>query len=92
MQMDCCHMQIMEGDLTLTLRTYAPFSAHVQVAGVPARHEPDSGEVCDSCLFDVLDEIGYGGWVGCESRPAGSTAGGLGWFRGRSAGRSSRGR
>ena len=85
MQMDCYHMQIMEGDLAVKLRKYAAECGHVQVAGVPQRHEPDTGEVSYSYVFDVLDEIGYAGWVGCEYRPAGSTRDGLGWFRNRSA-------
>jgi hydroxypyruvate isomerase len=90
MQMDLYHMQIMEGDLAMKLRKYAPFCGHVQVAGVPERHEPDTGEVCNAYLFDVLDEIGYNGWVGCEYKPAGKTIDGLGWFRGRTAGRTPR--
>lgn len=85
MQMDCYHMQIMEGDLAVKLRKYAAHCAHVQVAGVPQRNEPDTGEVCYSYVFDLLDEIGYSGWVGCEYRPAGNTVDGLGWFQGRSA-------
>jgi len=85
MQMDCYHMQIMEGDLAMKLRKYAAHCAHVQVAGVPQRHEPDTGEVCYSYVFDLLDEIGYSGWVGCEYRPAGKTIDGLGWFQGHSA-------
>ncbi len=85
MQMDFYHMQIMEGDLETTLRKYAAHCAHVQVAGVPKRHEPDTGEVNYSYLFDVLDEIGYAGWVGCEYRPAGKTVDGLGWFHSRAA-------
>jgi len=80
MQMDCYHMQVMEGDLAVKLRKYAPFCGHVQVAGVPDRHEPDTGEVCYSYIFDLLDKIGYGGWVGCEYRPAGKTVDGLGWL------------
>jgi 2-dehydrotetronate isomerase len=88
MQMDTYHMQIMEGDLAVKLRKYAPFCGHVQVAGVPERHEPDTGEVCSAYLFAVLDEIGYTGWVGCEYKPAGKTADGLGWFRRQLAGRS----
>jgi len=86
MQMDCYHMQIMEGDLAMKLRKYAAWCAHVQVAGVPERHEPDTGELRYTYLFDLLDEIGYSGWVGCEYRPAGKTVDGLGWFRGHSAG------
>ena len=30
-------------------------------------------------LEDMLDELGYGGWVGCEYRPAGDTVAGLKW-------------
>lgn len=80
MQMDCYHMQVMEGDIALKLRKYAPHCGHVQVAGAPQRHEPDTGEVRYSYLFEVLDEIGYKGWIGCEYRPAGKTTDGLGWF------------
>ena len=64
LQMDCYHMQIMEGDLAMKLRKYAPQCGHIQAAGVPKRNEPDTGEVNYSYLFDVLDEIGYNGWVG----------------------------
>ena len=31
--------------------------------------------------FELLDELGYDGWVGCEYRPARSTGEGLGWAR-----------
>jgi hydroxypyruvate isomerase len=81
LQMDCYHMQIMEGDIATTLRKYASSCGHVQIAGVPARNEPNTGEVNYLYLFDLLDEIGYQGWVGCEYRPAGNTIDGLEWFR-----------
>lgn len=81
MQMDLYHMQVMEGDLETKLRKYAPHCGHVQVAGVPQRHEPDTGEVRYTHLFKVLDELGYGGWVGCEYRPAGKTVDGLTWLQ-----------
>jgi hydroxypyruvate isomerase len=80
MQMDCYHMQIMEGDLAVKLRKYAAQCGHIQVAGVPERHEPDTGEIRYSYIYDLLDEIGYDGWIGCEYRPAGKTVDGLGWF------------
>ena len=85
MQMDCYHMQIMEGDLAVKLRKYKADCGHVQIAGAPERHEPDTGEVRYSYILDLLDEIGYDGWVGCEYRPAGKTVDGLGWFRQRTA-------
>ena len=58
---------------------------HCRVAGVPNRSEPDRGEVSYPCLFALLDEPGYGGWVGCEYKPArglapGATSSGLGWL------------
>lgn len=80
MQVDLYHTQIMEGDLESKLRRYISPLGHVQIAGVPQRHEPDTGEVNYFHLFDVLDEIGYQGWVGCEYRPAGRTVDGLRWL------------
>jgi len=53
----------------------------VQIAGVPDRHEPDTGEVRYDYLFDQLDALGYEGWIGCEYIPAGATSAGLGWLR-----------
>jgi hydroxypyruvate isomerase len=81
LQFDLYHAQIMEGDLTRRLEALMPRIAHIQIAGVPDRHEPDTGEVDYPHLFGVLDRLGYDGFVGCEYRPAGRTGDGLGWFR-----------
>ncbi len=81
MQIDLYHAQIMEGDLEMKLRKYAPLCGHIQVASVPKRNEPDIGEVNYAHLFRVIDEIGYDGWIGCEYKPAGKTTDGLGWWR-----------
>ena len=82
-QMDLYHCQIVEGDLEARLRHYLPGGrvGHLQIAGVPARHEPDGGEVNYPHLFRVIDELGWDGWVGCEYRPAAGTSAGLGWLR-----------
>jgi hydroxypyruvate isomerase len=53
---------------------------HIQIAGCPERHEPDTGEIRYEYLYRLLDEIGSQGWLGCEYRPAGKTTDGLGWF------------
>ena len=82
LQMDVYHMQITEGDLEVKLRQYAGICGHVQVAGVPGRHEPSTGEVNYAHVFGVLREIGYDGWVGCEYQPAGETVAGVGGVRG----------
>ena len=81
LQLDLYHCQIMEGDLATHLRDYADIVGHIQIAGVPARHEPNVGEINYPYLFDVLDDIGYQGWVGCEYRPRGGTVEGLGWLK-----------
>lgn len=82
LQLDLYHCQIMQGDLTERIRSLAPVTRHVQVASVPKRHEPDTGELNFTHLMQVLDESGYNGWVGCEYRPKGPTLDGLGWFEG----------
>ena len=86
-QMDLYHCQIVEGDVAMKLRQYLPTGnvSHIQIAGVPQRHEPDVGELNYPYLFSVIDELGYAGWIGCEYRPqagtqAGGTSAGLGWL------------
>ena len=79
-QMDLYHAQVVEGDLTTKIRRWLPHIGHFQVAGVPARNEPNIGEVNYDYLFKLLDELRYDGWIGCEYRPAQTTAAGLGWL------------
>ena len=81
LQLDLYHVQIMEGDLAQRIRALAGHYPHVQIAGNPGRHEPDVGEINYPYLFDLFDEIGYSGWIGCEYRPRGETRAGLGWAR-----------
>ena len=80
-QMDWYHCQIMEGDLCRRLEKHIDGVGHVQIAGVPDRHEPDEGEVNHPFLFDRLDALGFQGFVGCEYRPRAGTSDGLGWLR-----------
>lgn len=89
-QFDLYHCQIVEGDLAMKLRQYLTGDGssrvgHLQIAGVPDRHEPDGGEVNFPYLLDLIDTLGYTGFVGCEYRPkvsaAGGTTAGLGWLR-----------
>ncbi|WP_458526991.1 2-oxo-tetronate isomerase [Onishia taeanensis] len=80
-QFDLYHCQIVEGDLMRNLEAQFPHIGHVQLAGVPERHEPDRGEVNYPAVLARLDALGYQGWVGCEYRPADDTRAGLGWGR-----------
>jgi hydroxypyruvate isomerase len=82
-QLDLYHCQITEGDLTMRLRADLPTGrvGHLQIAGVPDRHEPDRGELAIDYLLVVIDGLGFDGWVGCEYRPAAGTTEGLGWMK-----------
>lgn len=82
-QMDLYHCQIVEGDVAMKLRQYLPTGrvGHLQIAGVPERHEPDVGELHHPYLFALIDELGWPGHVGCEYRPKAGTSAGLGWFQ-----------
>jgi hydroxypyruvate isomerase len=81
LQFDIYHRQIMHGDVLAALERMMPLIGHVQIASVPKRHEPGTGELDDFRIFSALDALGYRGYVGCEYRPAGDTLAGLGWMK-----------
>jgi hydroxypyruvate isomerase len=79
LQFDVYHCQTTEGDVTKRMETHLPLIAHMQIADVPARNEPGTGEIGWEFVFRRMDELGYAGWVGCEYRPAAGTEAGLAW-------------
>ena len=81
LQYDIYHMQIMEGNLTKTIRDNLLRILHLQIADNPGRHEPGTGEINFTNLFRFIDEAGYDGWIGCEYVPAGKTEDGLQWVK-----------
>jgi hydroxypyruvate isomerase len=81
LQYDIYHMQIMEGDPAKTIQENISRIGHIQLADVPGRHEPGTGEIDFPNLFKSIDETGYTGWIGCEYKPAGVTEDGLGWVK-----------
>ena len=96
-QMDLYHCQIMEGDVLQPLQQYLPTGkvAHIQIANTPDRHEPkinnvQNGEINYAAAFDLIDSMGYTGWIGCEYKPrlqgeltgeSSATSMGLDWFK-----------
>ncbi len=80
LQYDIYHRQIIHGDVLKSLETLMPIIGHIQTASVPGRNEPGTGELDDARIFDALDRLGYGGYVGCEYRPQNGTQAGLGWL------------
>lgn len=80
---DVYHVGIAQGDILNRLTRLLPHIAHIQVAGVPDRHEPDLGEVRYEVVFEHLVKLGYSGWIGCEYRPSGDLLKGLRRWLGR---------
>ena len=81
LQYDIYHMQIMEGELAPTIASLLPLISHLQLADVPGRNEPGTGEINYGSLLPYIDSLGYNGWIGCEYHPATTTEAGLGWVR-----------
>ena len=79
LQYDVFHMQIVEGDLAKTIERLLPRIGHIQVADVPARNEPGTGEINYGWLLPQIDALGYRGWIGAEYIPKGDTVQGLSW-------------
>ncbi len=82
LQYDLYHAQRSQGNLAEFLEHNLDIIAHIQVAGVPGRNEPDKlGEINWRFIFDLLDAHGYGGWIGAEYTPRGDTLRGLAWAK-----------
>lgn len=78
---DVYHAQMAEGNLTTTLRHFLPLISHMQVADVPTRAEPGTGEIRFNYLFNELDRMGYCGWIGCDYHPSTQDDQHLDWVR-----------
>jgi hydroxypyruvate isomerase len=81
LQYDIYHMQRVEGELSDTITKRLSRIGHFQCAGVPGRTEPDLGEIDYAHVFELIDRLGYQGWVGAEYKPVTTTAAGLNWLQ-----------
>jgi hydroxypyruvate isomerase len=81
LQYDVYHMQRMEGDLVSTLDAYWHLISHIQIADVPGRNEPGTGEINYPFVLDHIGRKGYQGAVGLEYRPStGRAEDSFGWL------------
>ena len=68
---DIYHAQIMDGDITRTLRENIDHICHIHVAGVPSRMEIDEKQELNfHYIAGVIAETGYTGFVAHEWRAA----------------------
>jgi hydroxypyruvate isomerase len=80
LQFDVYHVARAEGDVLVKLEKYRAYLGNIQIAGVPARGEPDQGEIAYLAIFAAIDALKYTGWIGCEYRPRRDTDSGLSWM------------
>jgi len=71
---DCYHMQIMNGNVIETICSNIRVIRHFHSAGVPGRHELDSGELSYPGIIDAIEKSGYEGCFGLEYFPAEDSA------------------
>jgi hydroxypyruvate isomerase len=79
-QYDVYHMQRMEGNIVATLREHIAQIGHIQVADVPHRHQPGTGEVNYRYIFAALDDLEYSGSIGLEYVPLGTSEDSFAWL------------
>ena len=81
LQFDMYHAQMITHDGIGVWERHRARVKHIQIGGMPGRHEPVKGEIDYPAFFARLDAEGYKGWVSAEYNPAGRTADGLDWLR-----------
>lgn len=81
MMLDLYHAQIGEGNLIALLRDSIDHLGEVQVADVPGRCEPGTGEINYPVIAAALRALGYTGTVGLEGWASGDSEAALAGFR-----------
>jgi hydroxypyruvate isomerase len=81
LMLDLYHAQIGEGNLIELCRTALPHIGEIQVADVPGRCEPGTGEINYRAVAAALAEMGYRGTVGLEGWASGDPAESVQRFR-----------
>ena len=71
LNLDLYHAQIGEGNLVQLVERALPFVGEIQVADVPGRCEPGTGEISYPAVAAALDRLGYTGVVGLEGWASG---------------------
>jgi len=81
LNLDLYHAQIGEGNLIQLVERALPLIGEIQVADVPGRCEPGTGEINYPMVAAALDRLGYGGVVGLEGWASGDPVQALERFR-----------
>jgi hydroxypyruvate isomerase len=76
---DTYHVQMEEGAISANLERVWPHVGHLQLGNPPGRNEPGVGELNLEHYFDLVDRLGWKGWIGCEYVSSGHTLDSLAW-------------
>ncbi len=77
---DVYHVQMTEGRIAANLQASLPHIGHIQIADMPGRGEPGTGEINFPFVFEAIRRSGYAGWVGCEYKPSVGSEHSLAWM------------
>ena len=77
LQFDLFHAQIMHGNITKTIYNIKDVLGYIQVSSVPSRNEPETEELNFRYFCQLIQNIGYDGYIGLEYKPQNSTIEGL---------------
>ena len=80
LQFDSYHAFRIEGDILGVWDKVRHKVAHIQVGGIPDRHEPEGDEFDYPAFFKLLEKQKYTGWVSGEYHPSGRTNEKLSWI------------
>lgn len=77
---DLYHLARMGESVQQLVEQHAPRFGHVQIADVPGRGQPGTGELAWDSVLGALVRHGYRGYVGLEYKPVGPSADSFGWL------------
>ncbi len=77
---DAFHMYQTEDDMAGVVEKHLDLIGNIQIADVPGRGEPGTGEIDYPAFLGALDRMGYDKWVALEYEPTGSTLDSLAWM------------
>ncbi|WP_339708082.1 hypothetical protein [uncultured Sphingosinicella sp.] len=77
--LDLCKATLTKDDMVATIERRPNALAHVQLAGIPCRHELKIDEMRYNVVVEPLEALGYDRCLDRESRSLMDTSPGLGW-------------
>ncbi|MGJ7921614.1 hydroxypyruvate isomerase family protein [Neobacillus sp. LXY-4] len=81
LQLDFYHVQRIQGNLIATYERYFDRIGHIQIADVPGRHQPGTGEIHYERVLKAVFDKCYKGFVGLEYIPLGKSEDSFTWIK-----------